>query len=180
MNNGTATTLSVCVRDHAACVRIAGRANFASSVDFKRLVLQLQQDGCDEIILDLRECRLMDSTFLGVLAGLGARADESRARGRACVVELFRPSDRVTELLDNLGVLQLFTIIQEAAAFDSFEPVKEGDASKTELNRTCYEAHERLMQTSPENERRFKDATEFFKKNLTDPDRTKDKGKGEA
>ena len=171
MNNGSATTLSVCVRDHAACVRVAGRANFASSVDFKRLIQQLQEHGCDEIILDLRECRLMDSTFLGVLAGIGSRCDEARARGHACVLELFRPSDRVTELLDNLGVLTLFTIINEAPSFDGFQPVKEGETTKVELNRTCYEAHERLMKTSAENERRFKDATEFFKKNLGDSDR---------
>jgi anti-sigma B factor antagonist len=170
MNNGAATTLSVCVRDHAACIRVSGRANFTSSVDFKRLIQQLQDDGCREIILDLRECRLMDSTFLGVLAGIGSRCDESRTKGQACVVELFQPSERVSELLDNLGVLQLFTIISETPAFESFEPVKEGQTSKVELNRTCYEAHERLMKTNPENERRFRDATDFFRKNLGDSD----------
>lgn len=166
MNNGAATTLSVCVRDHAACVRIAGRANFTSSVDFKRLVQQLQDDGCKEIVLDLRECRLMDSTFLGVLANIGARCDEARAQGHNCLVELFQPSERVTELLDNLGVLNLFTIINEAPGFECFDAVKESHTSKDELNRTCYEAHQRLMQTSPENERRFRDATAFFERNL--------------
>lgn len=170
MNNGAATTLSVCVREHAACVRISGRANFTSSVDFKRLIQQLQDDGCHEIILDLRDCRLMDSTFLGVLAGIGARCDESRAQGKACVVELFQPSEKVSELLDNLGVLPLFKIVDQAPAFESFEPVKEGQTSKRELNRTCYEAHERLMKTNPENERRFRDATDFFRKNLGESD----------
>ena len=104
MNNGSETTLSVCVRDHTACVRVAGRANFTSSVDFKRLVQQLQDDGCSEIVLDLRECRLMDSTFLGVLAGIGTRCDETRTQGKRCLVELYQPSERVAELLDNLGV----------------------------------------------------------------------------
>jgi anti-sigma B factor antagonist len=168
MNNGAATTLSVCVREHIACVRIAGRANFTSSVDFKHLMQQLQEDGCDEIVLDLRECRLMDSTFLGVLAGVGGRCEEARANGKKCLVELFQPSDKVTELLDNLGVLNLFTIITEAPPFECFKPVQEGHATKTELNRTCLEAHQRLMQTNPENERRFKDATQFFEKNLRD------------
>ena len=168
MNNGAATTMSVCVRERSACVRIAGRANFTSSVDFKHLVQQLQDDGCDEIVLDLRECRLMDSTFLGVLASVGGKCETKRAAGQKCVVELFQPSERVTELLDNLGVLNLFTIIQDTPPFECFQPVQERNASKAELNRTCYEAHQRLMETSPENERRFKDATQFFEKNLRD------------
>jgi anti-anti-sigma factor len=172
MNNGAATTLAVCVRDHIACIRITGRANFTSSVDFKHLMQQLQKDGCDEIVLDLRECRLMDSTFLGVLAGIGGKCEEERSKGHTCIVELFQPSERVAELLDNLGVLHLFTIIHQSPPFDCFKEVEEGHATKSELNRTCLEAHQTLMQTSPDNERRFKDAAEFFEKNLRD-DRSK-------
>ncbi|HMJ88280.1 MAG TPA: hypothetical protein VK530_00605, partial [Candidatus Acidoferrum sp.] len=108
---------------------------------------------------------------LGVLAGIGARCDEARNKGQACLVELFQPSDRVAELLDNLGVLGLFKIITEAPRFECFHPVKEAQASKVELNRTCYEAHQTLMNTSADNERRFKDATEFFEKNLRDSER---------
>jgi len=168
MSNGAATTLSVCVNGHAACVRIVGRANFTSSVDFKRLVQQLQEDGCDEIVLDLRECRLMDSTFLGVMAGIGSRCEIERTEGQPCLVELFKPSERVAEMLDNLGVLEMFKIIEQPPPFECFQPVKEGNTTRVELTRTCLEAHETLMHTSPENERRFKDATEFFAKNLRD------------
>ena len=168
MNNGAATTLSVCVRGHAACVRVVGRANFTSSVDFKRVVQQLQDGGCDELVLDLRDCRLMDSTFLGVLAGLGSRCETARKEGHRCVVELFEPSDRVTELLDNLGVFGLFTVIHDAPPFECFQPIEEGSTSRDELTQTCYEAHQVLMKTSPENERRFKDATEYFARTLRD------------
>src|SRR6266542_4137204 len=150
MNNGVTTnTLAVCVNGHAACVRIAGRANFTSSVDFKRVMQQLQNDGCDEIVLDLRECRLMDSTFLGVMAGIGSRCEATRQNGHDCLVELFRPSDRVTELLDNLGVLDLFKIISEAPPFECFHPVEDGHATRSEMARTCYEAHETLRHTNP-------------------------------
>jgi anti-sigma B factor antagonist len=174
MNSTAVTTLSVCVRDHAACIRIVGMANFTSSVDFKRLMHQLQDDGCNEIVLDLRECRLMDSTFLGVMAGIGTRCDAMRAQGKNCIIELFRPTDRVADLLDSLGVLELFTIIHETPNFDCFQPIVEGGASKTELTRTCLEAHRKLMETSPENERRFKDASEFFAKALRDAEQKSD------
>jgi anti-anti-sigma factor len=166
MNGGAPTSLSVCVRDHVACVRIAGRANFTSSVDFKKVLQQLQQDGCTEIVLDLTECSLMDSTFLGVLAGAGMKCDSARREGSRCVIELFRPTERILELLDNLGVLNLFTILQEAPQLGAFQRIDESPATRLELNRTCLEAHKTLMNTSPDNERRFKDATEFFEKNL--------------
>jgi anti-anti-sigma factor len=166
MNGGAPTSLSVCVRDHVACVRIAGRANFTSSVDFKKVLQQLQQDGCTEIVLDLTECSLMDSTFLGVLAGAGMKCDSARREGSRCVIELFHPTERILELLDNLGVLNLFTILQEAPQLGAFQRIDENPATRLELNRTCLEAHKTLMNTSPDNERRFKDATEFFERNL--------------
>ena len=166
MNGGAPTSLSVCVRDHVACVRIAGRANFTSSVDFKKVLQQLQQDGCTEIVLDLTECSLMDSTFLGVLAGAGMKCDSARREGNRCVIELFHPTERLLELLDNLGVLSRFTILQEAPQLGAFQRIDECPATRLELTRTCLEAHKTLMNTSPDNERRFKDATEFFEKNL--------------
>jgi anti-anti-sigma factor len=168
MSDGAATTLSVCVRGHTACVRVSGRANFTSSVDFKRLVQQLQDGGCDELVLDLHECRLMDSTFLGVLASLASKCEETGRAGHRCAVELFRPSERVSELLENLGVLELFKIINQVPPFECFQPIEEGDVSKVELTQTCLEAHQTLMGTTPENQDRFKDVTEYFEKTLRD------------
>ena len=164
--NGAPTSLSVCVRDHVACVRIAGRANFTVSTDFKKLLQQLQADGCHEIILDLTECTIMDSTFLGVVASAGMKCDAARLAGSQGVIKLYRPCERVLELLDNLDVLNLFTLLHEAPKMGCFEHVDEEPTTKLEMNRTCLEAHQTLMNTSPENERRFKDATEFFEKNL--------------
>lgn len=158
--------MSVCVRDHIACVRVAGRANFTSSVDFKKLLQQLQEDGCTEIVLDLTECSLMDSTFLGVLAGAAMKCDASRQNGQQCLIELFHPTERILESLENLDVLKLFTVLNDAPQLGAFQRVDEGETTRVELNRTCFEAHKTLMNTSPDNERRFKDATDFFEKNL--------------
>ena len=63
--------LSVLVCKDFTCVKIAGRANFMSSPDFKTLLTELHQKGYNRFIIDLSECVLMDSTFLGVLAGFG-------------------------------------------------------------------------------------------------------------
>jgi anti-anti-sigma regulatory factor len=164
------TSMSVCVSHHTACVRITGRAVFSSSVDFDKLMAQLQTDGCNEIILDLGECPMMDSTFLGVMAKVAKGCAKARQNGHACILELFHPAERVLEMLENLDVLKLFTVISDTPPLGAFKRVEQGNTTRVELNRTCYEAHETLMNTSPENERRFRDATEFFRKNLEEDD----------
>jgi anti-sigma B factor antagonist len=107
-----AAKLMVLVGEQFACIRIVGRANFTSSVDFKALVDDLRQRGCHCFVLDLTECVLMDSTFLGVLAGLGLKLSSGNGGEDRHGVELFNPSPRITELLETLGVLHLFKITQ--------------------------------------------------------------------
>ncbi len=70
-------TLQVAVTDQVALVRISGRASFNCSVDFKSLVCELRDRGYRKYVLDLSECPIMDSTFLGVLAGFGLKLAES-------------------------------------------------------------------------------------------------------
>ena len=87
----------------SAVVRITGCANFASSVPFKKLVNGLIERGCAKFSLDLTDCKLMDSTFLGVLVGVTHKLGQA-AKG----VELFNPSEQVHAMFDNLGILELF------------------------------------------------------------------------
>jgi anti-anti-sigma factor len=166
MSEGASTSLSVCLRGHTACVRVTGQAKFTSATDFKNLLLQLQKDGCTEFILDLTDCSLMDSTFLGVMTAAARRFEAARQEGRPCILALFHPTERVLESLENLDVLRLFTVLKDRPEFGAFKRIEESNTSRLEMNRTCYEAHETLMKTNPENERRFRDATEFFRKNL--------------
>ena len=106
--------------------------------------------------------------------GESAQAPGKRQERKPVVLEVvqdrFRMGSaergRVLESLENLDVLRLFTVLKDRPEFDAFRRVEEGNTSRLEMNRTCYEAHETLMKTSPENERRFRDATEFFRKNL--------------
>ncbi len=155
----------VMVGEQFACIRIVGRANFTSSVDFKALVDELRQKGCNCFVLDLSECVLMDSTFLGVLAGLGLKLTSGNGEPVRHGVELFNPSPRIIELLETLGVLHLFKITQgtftPAAPTQTLEHTP-ANPSKAEVTRTCMEAHETLMALSPENAARFKDVAQFL------------------
>lgn len=159
--------LSVLVGKDFACLKIAGRANFTFSPDFKTLVSELSQKGFGHFIIDLSECVLMDSTFLGVLAGFGMKINNGTTDKRG--IELHGPNTRVAELLENLGALHLFKVTNgelqlpeglKACVPESINP------SHEEITRTSLEAHQTLMAVNPDNVARFKDVTQFLAEDL--------------
>jgi anti-anti-sigma regulatory factor len=157
----------VSVGDKAAFVQINGRANFTSSVDFKTLLDQLLQRGYNCFVLDLTECVLMDSTFLGVLAGFGLRLNAPQSDNVERAIRLFNPNGRISELLENLGVLHLFQVLEgNVNAPANTTDVKSTNASRQEVTSTCLEAHKTLMNINPENVSRFKDVTAFLAEDL--------------
>jgi anti-anti-sigma regulatory factor len=136
------------------------------------LLDELRQKGCGCFVLDLSECVLMDSTFLGVLAGLGLKLSSGNEGPARRGVELFNPSPRNTELLETLGVLQLFKLTHGSfTAPASTQPQEHTPAhpSKADLTRTSLEAHQTLIELSPANAARFKDVTQYLAEGLKKP-----------
>ncbi len=159
--------MSVLVGDHFACVKIAGRANFSSSIDFRALMRELLARGYEYFVLDLSECMLMDSTFLGVLSDFGLKLN--RGDNEQPVIELLNPNARITELLENLGVLHLFKLTQGRLALATegeLQTPTPSQPTKEEITRACLEAHRTLMQINPENVARFKELTAFLAEDL--------------
>ena len=160
--------LSVLVGKNFACIKIAGRANFASSPDFKTLLNELAQKGYRHFILDLGECVLMDSTFLGVVAGFGMKLNPNGAPAERGI-ELHNASARVGELLENLGAGHLFKAtsgpLQLPADIKTCTP-ESTNPTHEEIARTSLEAHQTLMAMNPENVARFKDVAQFLAEDL--------------
>jgi anti-anti-sigma factor len=150
------------------CIRIAGRASFQSSVAFKTLVNSLLEKGHTRFVLDVTECQLMDSTFLGVLAGLGLKFSQHHNGDRTATLELLRPSERLFDLIENLGIAHLFQIHQGAAPVTGeHSPVgSSASTDRKETMRTCLEAHQLLMEINPANVAKFKDVTRFLEEDL--------------
>jgi anti-sigma B factor antagonist len=160
--------MCVMIGDRFCCVKIAGRANFNSSVDFKRLINELRARGFQCFVLDLSECVLMDSTFLGVLTGFGLQMNP-QSKPETAAIELLNPSARIVELLENLGVIHLFKINQGAAPVPAGAeqvPHAPASASHQEVTQTCLEAHRTLMAVNPDNVPRFKDVAQFLAEDL--------------
>lgn len=159
----------VSVGEKCACVKIAGRANFTSSIDFKTLLTELLQKGYCYFVLDLTECVLMDSTFLGVLAGFGLKLNPPQNAASVGTLELLNPNPRIAELLENLGVLHLFRVAQGDASLPEkveARELKPASPDREEVTRTCLEAHKTLMDIHPENISRFKDVAAFLAQDL--------------
>ena len=164
----SSANLSVFVGKNAAWIRIGGRANFACSPDFKTLLEKLHQKGYCRIVIELQSCVLMDSTFLGVLAGFGMKLNPNGAAAD-CGVELLNASERVRELLENLGAVNLFRLTTGEMKLPT--DMKECETECTvptheQITRTSLEAHQTLMSITPENVARFKDVTQFLAEDL--------------
>jgi anti-anti-sigma factor len=161
----SSATLLVLVGNDFTCVKIAGRANFSSSPDFKTLLEELAQKGYHHFLIDLSECVLMDSTFLGILAGFGMKLNPGGEKG----IELYNANTRVSELLENLGALHLFKVVNGPlnlpGVVKSCTP-ESSNPSHEEITRTSLEAHQTLMEVNPDNVARFKDVTQFLAEDL--------------
>jgi anti-sigma B factor antagonist len=151
-----------------ACVKIVGRANFTYGPDFKTLLTELVRKGYGRFIIDLSECVLMDSTFLGILAGFGLKLNQTAAPDNHGI-ELLNPNSRIADLLENLGALHLFKVTTgtlqlpddvQTRTPDSVNPTRE------QITRTCLEAHQSLVDANPDNVMRFKDVTRFLAEDL--------------
>jgi len=169
--NAPSANLSVWVGENLACIKISGRANFSASLDFKALVKNLCRQGPHHFVLDLTECLLMDSTFLGVLAGMGQRFESSLNGDGQNSIEIFNPSLRITDMLDNLGIAHLFRVSRgDSLITKNMEHIDPDQAERTsdrkEISRTCLEAHKTLMEINPANVPKFKDVTRFLAEDL--------------
>jgi anti-sigma B factor antagonist len=147
-------------------VRVEGKGSFLNSTGLKEFAKEMVNRGFREFVVDLKNCPLMDSTFMGTLAGVALRLREL-GQGNLRVVNL---NERNQDLLGNLGLDQLFTIgitVNEAgSAQPAQEPLPSGATDKLAQTRTMLEAHEAVVEANPENAAKFKDVLEYLKQDL--------------
>lgn len=166
MNPPTAE-LTVFRAPRFACIRIVGRANFACGPDFKRTVDDLIGLGPARLVMDLQDCQLMDSTFLGVLAG-EARHFRDEAPGNG-LIELSNPNVRVMGLIESLGVSKWFQETTGKLNLPDGVQTKQVvllNNTKVELKQTSLKAHETLSQMNEENRPRFAEITRTLREDL--------------
>lgn len=164
--------LLVAIHEDTALVRVCGRGSFKIGPALKQFGTEAIARGCRRIILDMDTCMGMDSTFMGVLAGLALRL----RRESDGVVVMMNLSDKTSYLLETLGLgrlLELYRVGQLDEALREHLSVLmdlnrlEVDADNQRLTlETMLEAHQDLVKAAPENLPKFKNVIAFVSQDL--------------
>lgn len=159
------TYILVAVSGRAVWVRVEGRGNLMNSTGLKQFAREMTNRGFREFIVDLKNCESMDSTFMGVLAGIALKLIEY-GQGSLRTVNV---NERCKSLLENLGLDNLFSVDQSAPkdSPDSHERLEVAPSDKETTARTALEAHVDVVRADPErNKSKFKDVIEFLRQDL--------------
>lgn len=104
-------------------VKVVGRGSFQNSSCLKAFYQQLLKDGVDRFVVDLEACSYLDSTFLGILLGLGLKLKDA---GNG-LLHILNASPRNLELLKNLGLDRLIDIEGGGAPPSGLGPLGGGE-----------------------------------------------------
>lgn len=165
--------IQVAIQPPLAFLRVIGRGSFKISASLKEFAAHALDTGCRRLVLDMTDCVGMDSTFMGVLAGLAFRL-RAVPEGRIVMVNL---NPRTRGLLSTLGLDEAVEAHLAGATPAELEPflarggksladlpMEERDQAETA--QTMLEAHENLVRLSPENLPKFKDVLTFLREDL--------------
>ena len=148
-------------------VRIAGRACFQNSACLREFVTEMLRQGKMRFVLDFQQCTSMDSTFLGVLAGV---ALELKKRPGGGSLVLARMGTRNLELVRNLGLHRLLTIDagDKPLNFEACQtPLPCPEQPEIDRARLVLEAHENLVTADESNRSKFQDVLAFLKNRVS-------------
>ena len=151
-------------------IKVVGRGSFQNSGCLKAFYQQLLKEGVYRFVVDLEACTYLDSTFLGILLGLGLKLKDA---GNG-LLHILNASPRNLELLKNLGLDRLIHIDSPRAKLNGvpenkLEEVACARPTREEAAPTILEAHEALMEFDPRNIPKFKDVVEFLREDLGQP-----------
>lgn len=149
-------------------MKVEGRGSFLNSGSLKEFAREMVTRGHREFVIDLADCVMLDSTFMGTMAGIALRLKEL-GQGHLRVVHC---GVRSHELLSGLGLDQIFSISANGTAAPRCELLRRDAAAlsaegkKQEQKKEMLDAHEALCEAAPENLFRFKDVLDYLKQDL--------------
>ncbi len=162
MTNET-DTISVARAGRAIYAHVQGLGNFSNALMFEEFCEAELQQGSDYFVIDLEECLGMDSTFMGVLAGLSTHFPP----GRSPIVVL-NASEKNRQLLDDLGLSKLITVREKRDQIPALElqPLASDTLSARERAERIRRAHQQLIDTDSRNAAKFGPVMQLLKREL--------------
>src|SRR5207245_6818820 len=114
------SSIQVGVRGPTVWEKVEGKGSFLNSGNLKEFAREMVDRGYREFVIDLANCAMMDSTFMGTMAGVALRLKEL-GRGHLHVVHC---GTRSRELLSGLGLDQIFSIHANGASGPECEALR--------------------------------------------------------
>jgi anti-sigma B factor antagonist len=148
--------------DRIVWVRVEGNGSSTNSTALRDFAKEMIRRGAREFIVDLCNCPVMDSTFMGTLAGISLRLREL-GEGYLSIVN---PNKRNAESLYSLGLDQLFNVSASTTKQCRQALTIPPKEDRTARAQTILDAHEALIKTAPENLPKFKDVIQYLKEAL--------------
>jgi anti-anti-sigma factor len=158
-------------------LRYIGRVNYVLAPAIRRFADELISHG--EVrgwVFDLTEAELLDSTNLGLLARLAARASDTTDEGPARSV-IVSTSDDINSVLRSMRFDQIFDIVTapvaagtgpiELPAEQAEESIGGAEPSRRELGQTMLDAHRALMALSEAGRVQFEDVVAALEAELS-------------
>lgn len=150
----------VSAKDGVHVVRVTGNASFACAPSLRLLAQSLDKEPFKGIVVDLKECIWMDSTFMGVLAMLGLRAKKA-----GVPAEIYNASEQNEGLLCGLGLKKIFQF-KTGDRGDQGVAMEQAPATPENSARTVLEAHETLMNVDDANKKLFGAVVDMVRKDV--------------
>lgn len=152
-------------------VCIEGRASFQNSACLHDFFTEMIRQKRLRFVVDFQHCTSMDSTFLGVLAGIALELRKHIPQGS---LVLCRVGPRNLELLRNLGLHRLLTVDTgetNVALNTAGAAALECNPARSELEsaRLVLAAHENLVVADEANRAKFQDVLTFLKNRVDNP-----------
>ena len=169
------SSILVGVNGPAVWVRVEGKGNFLNSGSLKEFAQEMVKRGYREFIIDLEHCAMMDSTFMGTMAGVALRLKEL-GQGHLHVVHC---GERSRSLLSGLGLDQIFSIqangaiAPECGALQAEKGPESEEEKKRQTAQQMLDAHQALCDAEPKNIAQFKDVLDYLKQDLHQKTTTK-------
>lgn len=169
MDNG-ADRVEVAILGETAHARVIGRGTFKVGPALKQFGMAAFERGCENLIMDMKQCVGMDSTFMGVLAGLA-----TLWKRREGAIILRNMSEKNSFLVKMLGLSHLVRLeAGESEKLPVVEQRLDTAVDKRTLTETMITAHEALVEVSPDNIVKFKDVLTYLKEDLARSTATKE------
>lgn len=140
-----------------------GLGNFSNALMFEEFCEQELKQGLDCFVVDLARCEGMDSTFMGVLAGLSTHFPPGEPK-----VIVVNAGAKHRQLLDDLGLSRLVSVRQKPDLIPALElePLSSDTLPPRERAERILRAHQQLLDADSRNAAKFGPVLKLLKREL--------------